>query len=155
MIAALLLPGCNHREIPSSPQKALEQFYAATDVAEDQLMDPLILRGPDVVPLLIREVPSRKMPRRLYGILAIGHIGDGRGLDVLKQIVSDPSEKEDIRYGALRSITLIDRDLALEVAKGYSDQEIPGLSRLQHELESGRPLERRTFEQALRGEHWP
>jgi hypothetical protein len=73
----------------------------------------------------------------------------------LKQIATDPSEKEDIRFGALQSITLVDTALALEVAKDYSDKEIPGISRLRRQLESGRPLERRTFEQALRGEHWP
>jgi hypothetical protein len=38
--------------------EALEDFYEAKDREEDQLMDPLILTGRSVVPLVLKELPN-------------------------------------------------------------------------------------------------
>ena len=46
------------------PDDALRDFFEARDRAEDQLMDPLILNGRRVVPLVIAEVPNKEMKLR-------------------------------------------------------------------------------------------
>ena len=44
-----------YANIPGSPTLALKAFYER-EVAEDQIMDPLILVGPNVIPLVEKEV---------------------------------------------------------------------------------------------------
>ena len=56
-----------------NPDEALKDFYDAGDRAEDQLMDPLILTGRSVVPLVLKELPNKDMRPRRY---AIGFLGN-------------------------------------------------------------------------------
>jgi len=55
--------------------RAKPSFERDAAKAEDQLMDPLLLAGDDVVPLVIDELPDKEMRLRRY---AIGFLGNGR-----------------------------------------------------------------------------
>src|SRR5262245_45882955 len=82
-----------------SAEGALNRFYTYGNdpddaVAEDMLMDPLIVAGEKVVPLVIREIKNKEMPRRRY---AIGFLGNGsykQALPALEDIFQDLSEKD-------------------------------------------------------------
>jgi hypothetical protein len=85
--------------IPASPAEAVKSFYER-EVAEDQLMDPLILAGPDVIPLLEQDLRDPNVPRRRYAIGAVGDIGDKSALPTLRKILEDRSEVDYIRCDA-------------------------------------------------------
>jgi HEAT repeat protein len=102
--------------VPRSAADALREFHAAGDVAESQLMDPLILAGEEVVPLLVEKLREPHFPRRRYAIGALGHIGDRRGLPALKSLALDPEQQSYIRCDALEATALIDVQVAKELA---------------------------------------
>lgn len=105
----------------NNPKKALDQFYSYNG-PEETLMDPLILAGEKVVPLVINSVKSREMPRRRY---AIGFLGNGeysQAIPVLEDILKDVSEKDFIRGDALISIYQIDASLGMKYAKQYENE---------------------------------
>lgn len=99
--------------IPASPAEAVKSFYER-EVAEDQLMDPLILAGPDVIPLLEQDLLDANVPRRRYAIGAVGNIGDRSALPTLRKILEDRSEVDYIRCDALEAMAMIDRDMAFQ-----------------------------------------
>ncbi len=109
------------------PEKALHDFYAADGRAEDQLMDPLILNGRRVVPLVIAALPNRDMHLRRY---AIGFLGVGRHQDALpslERILSDESELAYFRADALEAIYQIEPERARALAHIYmNDQSFLG-----------------------------
>lgn len=110
-----------------NPHDALSDFYEAKDRAEDQLIDPLILAGRDVVPLVIEELPNKEMRLRRY---AIGFLGNGRytqALPCLEAILQDESEIDYFRADALEAIYQISPARAKELAPRYvSGQELLG-----------------------------
>ncbi|MBI5025153.1 MAG: HEAT repeat domain-containing protein [Nitrospirae bacterium] len=138
--------------IPHSPEDALQQFYTYESM-EDELKDPLIIAGPKVVPLLIKEIQNKDMPHRLYAIRALGDLGDSSALNVLKSILNDTSEIDYFRCGALEAIALIDIDVARELAKQYKETDITSLSEISRYLLShNKPphwVVRRTYIEAL------
>lgn len=95
--------------IPKTPELALKRFYER-EVAEDQIMDPLILAGKSVVPLLENEVTNPAMPQRRYAIGALGNLRSNSSLPVLKRLVYKKSEEDYIRCDALIAIGMIDHD---------------------------------------------
>lgn len=106
---------------PSSPEEILESFYQ-NKRPEETLMDPLILAGKKVVPLVIEKVKDKKMPRRRY---AIGFLGNGaytQALPVLETILQDSSEVEYFRSDSLQSIYQIDPALGLKYAQSYRNE---------------------------------
>ena len=119
-----------------SPQDALNDFYAVSDRAEDQLMDPLILNGRRVVPYIIQEIRNKDMKLRRY---AIGFLGNGRYIEaipVLEQILADESEIWYFRSDALESIYQIAPIRARELAAKHIDgPEL--LGRVSREITSG------------------
>lgn len=80
-------------------------------------MDALILAGPDVIPLVQRELSNPNMPRRRYAIGALGNIGDKSALATLRKIFEDRSEVDYIRCDALEAIAMIDRDMAIQMVR--------------------------------------
>jgi hypothetical protein len=110
-----------------NPGEALEDFYEAKDRAEDQLMDPLILTGRSVVPLVLKELPNKDMRLRRY---AIGFLGNGRyseALPLLEAILNDESEIDYFRSDALRSIFQTSQSRARELAPNFvNGQEFLG-----------------------------
>lgn len=106
-----------------NPEDTIKDFYEAHERAEDQLIDPLILNGPRVVPLVLQDLPDKDMPLRRY---AIGFLGNGKyeeALPILEQILSDDSEKFYFRADALIAIFSISPDRARELAPGHKNGE--------------------------------
>lgn len=135
-----------YSRIPPSAAAALESFYRR-DVAEDQLMDPLILAGADVIPLLERDLLNPEMPRRRYAIGALGNIGEPSALPILVRIVQTGSEADYIRCDALSAVARIDRRAADQLIRAA-----PSLEReCQMWLDSGSP--KRGYLKALLGWH--
>lgn len=102
------------------PEDALQHFYVYQG-SEDMLMDPLILAGDKVVPLVLDKVKDKNMTRRRY---AIGFLGNGaytQAIPELKKILQDKAEDEVIRGDALQAIYQIDESLGLKYALEYKD----------------------------------
>lgn len=145
-----------YSDIPKSPEVALKSFYER-EVAEDQIMDPLILAGPNVARLLEMEVSNPSMPHRRYAIGALGNLGSKETLPVLERLARANSEVDYIRCDALVAIGMIDHQEGLRIVnsvKGDGLQcvsEIAGDSEYAQWLKSNAP--RRTYIQALLGRH--
>lgn len=119
------------------PDDALRDFYDARERAEDQLVDPLILNGRRVVPLVIAEVPNKQMRLRRY---AIGFLGNGQyrdALPVLEQVLVDESEIYYFRADALEAIFRISAERARELAPRHVNGE-DLLGRAAQEIVAGR-----------------
>lgn len=102
--------------VPGSPEEALKKFHSA-QVAEDQLIDPLILAGKKVVPLIMKEIIDKNMQQRRYAIAALGHLEDPSALPTLENIFKDVSEIDYYRCDALESIALLNPSVGLALAK--------------------------------------
>jgi len=109
------------------PHDALLDFYEAKDRAEDQLMDPLILTGHRVVPLLMENLPNKEMRLRRYAIGFLGNGGYVEALPTLERILKDESEIYYFRADALLAIYQISKTRAKELASLYvNGQELLG-----------------------------
>lgn len=146
-----------YTNIPESPKLALKAFYER-EVAEDQIMDPLILAGPNVIPLLEKEVVNPDMQNRRYAIGALGNLGSKAALSTLEKLVATKSEAAYIRCDALTAIGMIDHNEGLRIAKSVYGERLQCLANikdLEHEyaqwLELNAP--KRTYFQALLGRH--
>jgi hypothetical protein len=137
-----------------NPRDALQDFLTGHDRAEDQLMDPLILCGRRVVPLVIAEIHNKDMHRRRY---AIGFLGNGHyseALSALEKILLDSSEIFYFRADALEAIYQIAPERARELAPKYvSGQDL--LGRVAQDIAASRnPVYfTRSYWQALSGRH--
>lgn len=147
VLAAIWIGPAMYSRIPDDPASALKSFYER-DVAEDQLMDPLILAGRDVIPLLERELLNPDMPRRRYAISAIGNIGDKAALPILRKILEDRSEVDYIRCDSLEAISMIDRHMAIQFVRSE-----PSL-RSECGDPAGLSATRRNYLEALLGWHY-
>lgn len=122
-----------------NPEAALRDFYNAEDRAEDQRMDPLILTGRGVVPLVLKEIPNKEMRLRRY---AIGFLGNGRyaeALPTLEAILQDESETHCFRADALQAIYQISKNRAEELAPLYVTSD-DLLGQVAGDIVSGRSL---------------
>ncbi len=136
------------------PEEALADFYEAKDRAEDQLMDPLILNGRRVVPLVVAEIPNKDMRLRRY---AIGFLGNGRHAEAfpaLEKILADESEVYYFRADALEAIYQMSQERARALAPEYTNGE-DLLGRAAREIVAGRSpvLWERTYFQAFLHRH--
>jgi hypothetical protein len=122
---SLLLGGCYSVSLTgpnnNSPKETLQRFYD-NNGPEDTLMDPLILAGEAVVPLVLKEVKNKNMPRRRYAIEFLGNGAYREALPALESILKDTTEEDYFRGDALRSIYLIDESRGQEFAQEYKDQ---------------------------------
>lgn len=136
-----------------APEQILQRFYSEA-AAEDMLMDPLILGGKKVVPLVIREIQRRDMPRRRY---AIGFLGNGdydEAIPMLEEIVKDNAEQDYVRGDALRAIYQIDASLGSNRAELYvKRQDHLGEMARHIMMASFVATDRRSYVQALLGKH--
>jgi HEAT repeat protein len=112
-----------------SPEQAIREFYSS-DRAEDQMMDPLILAGEEVVPLLLIEIEKKTRPQRRYAIGALGNIQDKSALSVLEEILGDEAEEDYFRCDALNSIGMIDFRRGRELAARERGSSVECLSEL-------------------------
>jgi hypothetical protein len=160
-LGALLLLGvlwiavAAYSRTSGTPEEAIETFYAEGR-AEDQLMDPLILAGSDVIPLVEKELLNPNMPQRRYAIGALGNIGSQDALPILQNILGTRAEPDYIRCDALTAIALIDRDQGMQAADKFS-KDAECLTELHedlnHRYDAWRDSVRRTYLDALIGRH--
>jgi hypothetical protein len=136
-----------------SPEAALEKFYSY-DGAEDQLIDPLVLAGDNVVPLVIEKVKDKNMPRRRYAITFLGNGSYRQALSVLQEILQDKRENDYFRGDALQSIYRIDESLGLNLAQQYKN-EGGFVGKIADDLLGEKKYlpERRTYSAALTSKH--
>ena len=137
-----------------SAEMAYADFQDTTDQAEDMLMDPLILAGDKVVPLVLNEIQSPDMKLRRYAIHFLGNGQYSEALPVLKSILENDGELDYIRADALAGIFNIDRDLGLALAGEYSTRS-DFLGRQASEISTGtnKWWVQRSFWEALRNVH--
>ena len=142
------------RPLADTPEEALHRFHFPSEVrAEDQIMDPLIVAGKKVVPLLLKEIQDKNMPQRRYGIAALGHLGDLSAIPALEGILKDPLEIDYFRCDALEAIALLDSDAARILAKEQTSSSVDCINQLVEALINGKLPTRRTYLQALVGWH--
>lgn len=157
LIGTAYVGGCNRTRLTASnqipPEEALKRFYES-DGPEDTLMDPLILAGDSVVPLVLKEVKNKSMPRRRY---AIGFLGNGsykEALPNLEGILQDPLEEDYFRGDALQSIYMIDESRGKGLAQKYEDhQNYLGEIARRVTAEDSKLKKRRTYSDAVLGKH--
>jgi hypothetical protein len=115
-------------------------------------MDPLILAGDKVVPLVIDRIRDKNMPKRRY---AIGFLGNGPykdALQVLETLLHDLTERDVIRGDALISIYQIDASLGLKYAEEFKND--PGYhGEVSRDILSGKDFlpQKRSYADALAG----
>jgi hypothetical protein len=117
----------DERHIQVDPAMALDEFYAY-DGAEDTLMDPLIVAGTDVVPLVLEQIVKNDMIKRRYAIQALGNIGDPSAIPTLELLADSVSEPGYIRCVSTQAVAQIDWDAGLELAQRHiqsEQQELP------------------------------
>lgn len=151
------LGGSLHSNITGSPTLALKTFYER-EVAEDQIMDPLILAGPKIIPLLQKEVVNPDMPNRRYAIGALGNLRSKATLSTLEKLVATKSEAAYIRCDALTAIGMIDPEEGLRIAKSVKGEGLEclaGIEDLDRDYTQWLKLNapERTYFQALLGWH--
>lgn len=105
-----------------SPENAMSEFFSNPG-AEDTLMDPLIVAGPAVYPLVIDAIQDPDMPRRRYAIGFLGNEEVSDALPILLAILNSESELPYFRGDALVAIYKIDRGRAKELALQFRDRE--------------------------------
>ena len=100
---SLILLGVVSCSSRSSPEEALEDF-CKYDGGEETLMDPLILAGDKVVPLVLENIRNKQMPKRRYAIEFLGNGTIRQALPVLEELVKNNTEEDFIRGDALQAI---------------------------------------------------
>jgi hypothetical protein len=108
-----------------SPEATLDDFYEY-HAPDSEGLDPLILAGDKIVPLVIEKIQDRNMNKRG---LAIDFLGNGEhkiAIPILEEIVIDESEEEHFRKIALVSIYQIDGELGNEFAQRFKTDRILG-----------------------------
>ena len=106
----------------SLPQKSCEEFlhdFYSNEGPEITQMDPLILAGNKIVPVVLDKIKDKNMPKRRYAIAFLGNGSYHQALPVLESIVTDNTEKDFFRSDALESIYLIDNDKGLQYARQF------------------------------------
>jgi hypothetical protein len=145
-----------YSNIPQSPVLGLESFYER-EVAEDQIMDPLILVGPEVIPLLEKEVINPGMTNRRYAIGALGNLGSKASLPLLEKLASAKSEINYIRCDALAAMGMIDYQEGLRVTKSVKGDGLQCIAEIASDSDYAKWMKsnalRRTYFQALLGRH--
>ena len=117
LVILLSLLSCSSQ---SSPEESLEDFYKYSG-GEETLMDPLILAGDKVVPLVLENIRNKQMPKRRYAIEFLGNGAIRPALPALEELVKNNTEEDFIRGDALQAIYRIDQVLGTEIAQKYKD----------------------------------
>lgn len=147
-----------YSHVPKSPELALKAFHER-EVAEDQIMDPLILAGPSVVPYVEKELANEDMPNRRYAVAALGNLGSKAALPVLEELARSTAEVDYIRCDALTAIAMIEQQEGLRVGNSVRREGPECLSEITDNLARNYAqwlksnALRRTYFQALMGRH--
>jgi hypothetical protein len=103
-----------------SPEEALEEFLTATDVAEDQLLCPLVRSGRAAVPFVLGRVRDPEMPRRRYALSFLGSGDYVEAVPTLVALVQESGEKDYVRADALAALFHIDEVKGRASARAYA-----------------------------------
>jgi hypothetical protein len=139
---------------PRTAEDAMTAFYAQKNdgVTEDQLTDPLVLAGDQVVPVVVREVARADMPLRRYAITFLGNAQSAEAVPVLRRIVEDSTELDLFRGDALEALWMIRVSGREELARSFAGRD-DFLGQTAGRLLAGYKPQRRTYWQALRHRH--
>jgi hypothetical protein len=157
LLGAALLGALGFTALRPSASRALASFYEhgakpADFVTEDMQMDPLILAGDRVVPLVLRDITNPLMPKRRYAIGFLGNGGYREAKPALRRLLSDPGESAIFRGDALKAIAQIDPDEGRQLASTYAaDPSVLGYSA--RAILAGGTRAPRGYVQALLGCH--
>ena len=127
LMAALLIAGpCFAGEVAYRPggasfADAWHRFYDLGD-HEPELDDPLIRRGPAMVPAICEAVARKDMKYRRYALSALGYLRDPTAIPSLERILRDEGELDYFRGDALEAIYRIDQPLGERYVAEYGDQ---------------------------------
>ena len=137
-----------------SPEAAYTDFQDIEGQAEDMLMDPLILAGEKVVPLILKKIESPEMKLRRYAIHFLGNGKYEESMPALNKILESEDELDYFRGDALASIFNISPELGTELAKQYVKRP-DYLGRRAEEIvsEGNKWWVQRSFWQALGNDH--
>lgn len=103
-------------QTPNSPEDAWARFEDPNRVvAEDQLADPLILAGEEVVPLLLEKLTDPYIFHGAYIYTALEGIGDPRALPAFEQVLLDRNVSKTGRCRALMATLRIHQPIKREV----------------------------------------
>ncbi len=149
IIGVMAVVGCAERD----PAAAMRAFYI-NDGAEDTLMDPLILAGDEVVPLVLDAVIARDMPRRRYAVSFLGNGGFREALPTLERLLADETEDIYVRVSCLIAIYQIDARTGRQRANALANRE-DSLGHTASDVLEHKPHidRRRTYLQALFRRH--
>jgi hypothetical protein len=92
-------------------EKSLDVFYNY----KGEAMDPLIIAGVDIVPLVIEKIKDKNMKKRTFAMLFLGNGSYNKGLPVLREIIEDQNDPD--REVALFAIYQINAEIGKEYAK--------------------------------------
>jgi len=90
------------------PENALREFENYDVQRDQQLTDPLVLCGRDVVPLVLAGLADQSITRRPWAAAFLGSGGYVQAIPVLTEVALDPTEHSHTRSSALASIALLD-----------------------------------------------
>lgn len=122
MAILILVAATVWRRHVDSPEQASQRFYNGVGVTgEDETMDPLIVAGDKVVPLVIKEIQNKNMPHRRHEIAFLGNGSYRAALPALRSILQNDTEIGYHRGDALESIYLINSAEADSYAQRYAN----------------------------------
>ena len=117
-------------------------------------MDPLIVAGPAVYPLVIAAISDPDKPKRRYAIGFLGNEEVPDALPALLAIIEDDNELSCFRGDALEAVYMIDESKGKQAAERYRDAtDMLGRSAEDVLTDADYLQERRSLEKALRRWH--
>lgn len=93
----------------SDNQQTLKSFLYQDGRAEDEIMDPLIIRGEKIASDVLFLIEDRELPYRRYAISYLGLLKYKDAIPILESMALDASEEFYIRADALEAIYAIDQ----------------------------------------------
>ena len=91
-----------------SPREALRQFHHPGEVAEDQLICPLVLAGTRACSAILDDVKKRHRPRFRYAMGALGSLHCSNAAPYLQAVMRNEKEEDWVRADALEALWQIE-----------------------------------------------
>ena len=136
-----------------SPEDWLKEFYS-NPMPEDLQMDPLILAGAKVVPLVLERIQDPSMPKRIVAIWFLGNGGYKEAIPVIQRMLQNESEDIYSRAYSLIALYQLDRPNGLKQSKAfYTRSDFLGKIAMEVMRETEYVTQRRSYLDALWGNH--
>jgi HEAT repeat protein len=105
------------------PDAAFADFMNATGRAEDQLVDPLVLAGPRVRPVVLTALQNPEFRLRRYAIEYLGCARYEPATSTLQGLLSDELQQDYLRADALTALWLMDAINRMHLARQYASRQ--------------------------------